>query len=100
MVWDTREDEHPCPRRSLAAGGWEWQNHKEKCVDGYYGDAPCETCHGTGYLPYRREGWYFDGRTIEALLGAYFDIDPAELEREKKAILDYLRDLGDQEAHE
>lgn len=100
MVWRRSSYEAPCPWRADDDEGYEFKSSDRLCVGGYdpSGDA-CRRCKGRGYVGYDRSGWVLDGRKIETLLGAYFDIDPDELEREKKAILDYLRDLGDQEAH-
>ena len=50
----------------------------------------CKTCLGDGYLV-EPSGYYPTGETIDNLLHLYFGIDTKEEERERRAVLDYIK---------
>jgi hypothetical protein len=75
MVWREIDDSWRC--------AW--------CEDLPNGPKPsCRTCHGTGIVASKREMWVPDGRSIEQLLAAYFDIDLQQAAEEKQAVYEAL----------
>lgn len=52
----------------------------------------CTACQGSGLIRRTRRGWNYDGRTVEQVLAAYFQIDLEAAEQERRALLQHLRE--------
>lgn len=73
------------------------QRKFRECVDGVIVDSDrepqgqCDMCSGTGFVDRIEPRGMPHHESIERLLARYFNIDLAEVERERRAILDGLR---------
>lgn len=57
---------------------------------------PCPRCEGTGRITISsgEEGFIPDRRSVQQLLADYFEVDLDALERERRAVLDQLREAN------
>lgn len=76
-VWRRKE---PCPECD-GEGGWKGRN----------GWIACHKCAGSGQIPRGAARLIPDGRTIEQVLAAYFEIDLDKIHAEKEAMYRELR---------
>lgn len=91
--WDRHKQ---CDASSLwqRAGRPEWHCIGGRIMSGMDLDedtGECEECEGTGRIPRREPRLMSVGKSIEALLAMYFDIDLQRLAEEKDAMLNDIR---------
>lgn len=100
MRWATFTDDTPCEyevRKKVTETKWV----RVECDGGKltrrhsYEDIwqeDCPRCGGTGLVPVERQDWAMDNRSLNTILAEYFNIDLAKVDRERKAILDMIRE--------
>jgi hypothetical protein len=91
MTWVDMDEEVPCSGTIF-----------RECIDGFASDSlddqkatsvPCQHCHGKGTMNQHFEGWLPQPATIQSLLAQHFDIDEKAIEREKRAMLERMREV-------
>lgn len=84
MVWrDDVSSTTPCWGRD---GNLDCDNGKTRRGE------PCPGCDGRGYRDITVSGWVHLGGSINQLLAEFHGIDYDEMEREKKRVLQYVRE--------
>ena len=63
---------------------------------GTHRERTCSECEGTGWVTTTREGWSTYSGGIEVMLGDYFGIDVKAAERERMAVLRWVREESSQ----
>lgn len=80
MKWEDLSDWVECWSQSCY-GGKIYGNPKN----------PCPDCKGTGYIERKKGAWFPIGKSIESLLVEYFHLDENAMERERRALLDWIQ---------